>query len=84
MVYYFLLVVLLVFEPEYNETITTLMTCMYRKVAKFSDARKLCCNLPKNQTQRPNLRVFCQKDANGISNSEDRDQTAPPGAPGAV
>ena len=24
--------------------------------------------------------VFCQKDANGIANSEDPDQTAPPGA----
>ena len=28
----------------------------YRKVPKFSDARKLCCNLPKSQTKRPNLR----------------------------
>ena len=32
---------------------------------------------PKIQTKRPNLRVFCQKDANGIANSEDSDQTAP-------
>ena len=32
------------------------------------------------QTKRPNLRVFCQKDANGIANSEDPDQTAPQGA----
>ena len=24
-----------------------------------------CCNLPKIQTKRPNLRVFFQKDANG-------------------
>ena len=47
---------------------------------KFSDARKLCCNLPKIQTKRPNLRVFHQKDANGIANSEDPDQTAPVGA----
>ena len=31
---------------------------LYRKVPKFSDARKLCCNLPKIQTKRPNLRVF--------------------------
>ena len=53
---------------------------MYRKVPKFSDARKLCCNLPKIQTKRSNLRVFCQKDANGIANSEDPDQTAPLGA----
>ena len=35
-----------------------------------------CCNLPKIQTKRPNLREFCQKDANGIANSEDPDQTA--------
>ena len=52
----------------------------YRKVPKFSYARKLCCNLPKIQTKRPNLKVFCQKDANVIANSEDPDQTAPQGA----
>ena len=45
----------------------------YRKVPKFSDARKLRCNLPKIQTKRPNLKVFRQKDANGIGNSEDPD-----------
>ena len=49
----------------------------YRKVPKFSDTRKLCCNLSKTQTKRPNLKVFCQKHANGIANSEDPDQTAP-------
>ena len=52
----------------------------YCKVLKFSDARKLCCNQPKIQTKSPNLRVFCQKDANGIANSEESDQTAPLGA----
>ena len=54
----------------------------YCKVPKFSDARKFCCNQSKIQTKRPNLRVFCQKDAlpNGIANSEDSDQTAPRGA----
>ena len=52
----------------------------YRKVTKFSEARKLCCNIPKIQTMRPDLRVFSQKDANGIANSEDPDQTAPLGA----
>ena len=50
---------------------------IYRKVPKLWDATKLCCNLPKTQTKRPNLRVFRQKDANGIANSEDPDQTAP-------
>ena len=52
----------------------------YRKVPKFSYTRKLCCNLPKIQEKRPNLRVFCQKDANRIANSVDPDQTAPLGA----
>ena len=31
----------------------------YRKVPKFSVTRKLCCNLPKIQTKRQNLMVFC-------------------------
>ena len=52
----------------------------YCRVPKISDARKLCCNLPKIQRKRPKLRVFYQKDANGIANSEDHDQTAPQGA----
>ena len=52
----------------------------YRNDPKLSDARKLCCNLPKIQTKSPNLGVFCQKDANGIANSEDPDRTAPLGA----
>ena len=43
----------------------------YRKAPKFLDVRKLCCNLPKIQIKKPNLRVFCQKDANGIANSVD-------------
>ena len=47
---------------------------VYRKVPKFSDTQKLCCNLPKIQTKRPNLWVFPQKDVNGIANSEDPDQ----------
>ena len=51
-----------------------------RKVPKFWDTRNLCCNLPKIQTKRPNLRVFYQKDANGKANSVDPDQTAPLGA----
>ena len=36
----------------------------YHKAPKFSNARKLCCNLPKIQTKSSNLRVFYQKDAN--------------------
>ena len=60
--------------------LTLLCLLLYRKVPKFSDVRKLCCNLPKIQTNKPKLRVFCQKDANGIANSEDFDQTAAVGA----
>ena len=53
---------------------------IYRKVPKFSAARKLCCNLPYFQTKSPNCRVFSQENANGIANSEDPDQTPPLGA----
>ena len=42
-----------------------ILVIAYRKVPKFSDATKLCCNLPKTQTKRPNLRVFRQKDSLG-------------------
>ena len=52
----------------------------YCKIPKFSDVRKLCCNLPNIKKKRPNLRVFHQKDANGIANGEDHDQTALLGA----
>ena len=38
------------------------------------------CNLPKIQIKRPNLRIFRQKDASGMANNEDPDQTAPRGA----
>ena len=51
------------------------MQAINLKVPKFLDAKKLCCNLPKIQTKRPNLLVFRQNDANGIANSEDPDQT---------
>ena len=67
-------------HPSYGTKIEFEPCLAYRKVPKFSDARKLRCNLPKIQTKRPNLRVFCQNDANGIANSEDPDQTAPRGA----
>ena len=52
---------------------------LYRKVPKFSDARKPCCNQPKIQTKMPNLRVFHQKGATRKANSEDPNQTAPLG-----
>ena len=63
------------FLKLYNKNI-----CKYRNVPKFSDARKVGYNLPKIQEKRPNLWVFHQKDANGIANSENPDQTAPLGA----
>ena len=45
-----------------------LVIYVHRKVPKFSDARNFCCNQPKTQTKRPNVKVFRQKDANGIAN----------------
>ena len=49
------------------------LSFLYRKVPKFSDATKLCCNLPKIQSERPKLRVIYQNDANGKANREDPD-----------
>ena len=54
---------------------------IYRKVPKFADARKLRCNPPKIQTKRPNLRVFRQKHANGIANSEEQSDLGLHGLP---
>ena len=59
--------------------VTTTLLLTYFKVPKFSDTRNYCCNLPKIQTKKRNLSVFRQKDANGIANSEDPDQSAPVG-----
>ena len=61
------------FYPHYLQ-LTWLRGLIYRKVHEFSDAKKLYCNLPKIQTKRPNFRVFCQNDANGIANTENPDQ----------
>ena len=47
----------------------------YRKVPKYLDTRKICCNLPKIQTKRQNLLIFRLKDSNGIANSEYPDQS---------
>ena len=73
--------------PDYSEQFYQLVytfnyckVSQYGKVPKFSDARKLCCNLPKIQTKGTKLKLFHQKDVNGIANSEDPDQTAPLGA----
>ena len=50
------------------------------KIPENQKIKKFWPNLPKTQSQRPNLRVFCQKDANGIANSGDPDQTVPLGS----
>ena len=52
----------------------------YRKVPKFSDIRKLCCNHPKTGKKRFYHRAMHLKDADSIANSEDPDQTTPLGA----
>ena len=54
----------------------------YRSTVKFQNFRTpknsaVIYIVPKIQTKSLNLCVFCQKDANGIANSEDPDQTAP-------
>ena len=52
----------------------------YSKSPKFLDTRKLCCNHPKILTNWLYSREMSPKDADGIANSEDPDQTAPLGA----
>ena len=52
----------------------------YRKVPKFLDTRKLCDYYPKTGKKRFYHRLMHPKDADGIANSEDPDQTAPLGA----
>ena len=64
--------------PPWNIEIDFWNTC--RKVPKFWNARNLCLNLPKIQEKRTNSGSFRKKDANGIANSEDPDQTAHLGA----
>ena len=54
--------------------------CNNRKVPKFSDTKKLCCNHPKTGKKRFYPRIMHPKNADSIANSEDTDQTAPLGA----
>ena len=49
----------------------------YRKFPKYSDTQNICCNNPKRLTRWRFLRVMHPKDAGGIANSVDPDQTAP-------
>ena len=52
----------------------------YPKTPKYSDTRKHCCNHPKILTKWLYHRVLHPKDADGMANSVDPDQTAPLGA----
>ena len=61
---------------------------MCRLICDFVTVKFLNFQTPENFSvinlkfyqREQKLRVFCQKDANGIANSEDPDQTAPLGA----
>ena len=50
------------------------------KFLNFRTPENLAVIYLEFKTKWPNLRVFCQKDANGIANSEVPDQTAPRGS----
>ena len=52
----------------------------YCKSLKFSDTQNVCCNHFKIHTKQSFLRKKCPKDADGMANSVDPDQTAPLGA----
>ena len=49
----------------------------YRKFPKYSDTQNICCNHSKIWTMWLYHRVMSPKDADGMANSEDPDQTAP-------
>ena len=49
----------------------------YRKTPKNLDIRKNCCTYPKIWTMWLYYRVMYPKDADGIANSVDPDQTTP-------
>ena len=49
--------------------------CYYRKFPKYSDTQRICCNHPKSWTRWCFLRVIHPKDAEGIANSVDPDQS---------
>ena len=52
----------------------------YRKFPKYSDTQNICCNHSKIWTMWLYHRVMSPKDADGMANSVDPDQTAPLGA----
>ena len=63
-----------------NEIRSSLKKLVTVKFLNFRRPENFAVINLKIKTKRPNHRVFHQKDANGIANSEDLDQTAPLGA----
>ena len=55
--------------------VCTVCHSVYRKNPKKSDTRKKCCNYPKIGTVLFYYRVMSPKDADGMANSVDPDQT---------
>ena len=53
--------------------------CNYHKISKNLDTPKICCNYPKIRTKWPFDKVMRPKEADGMANSVDPDQTAPLG-----
>ena len=53
--------------------------CEYRKILKNSDTRKFAVIILKVEQGGFTVRIMCPKDAEGIANSVDPDQTAPLG-----
>ena len=62
-------------EEEKDDRCSEVSTTV--KVLNFSDTKKRWCNHPKIGTKWPYSREMPPKDADGIANSEDSDQTAP-------
>ena len=64
---------------SYSSKMKTIHNFNHRKVPNFWTPENFAI-IYLNQEKRPNFCIFCKKDANGIVNSEDPDQTAPLGA----
>ena len=60
--------------------IFVIASATYRKFPKYSDTQNICCNQSKILTMWLYHRVMSPKDADGMANSVDPDQTAPLGA----
>ena len=63
--------------PEKIAVWVIILKFEYRKNPKYSDNRQFCCNPSKIWTRWLSHRVMRPKDADGIANSVDPDQTAP-------